>query len=280
MTQQGQPPGESPGQSNSKAPRLPPAYRLVVLDTVTSTNDEAKRLAAAGAEDGTLVWAREQSAGRGRHGRSWESPPGNLYMSLVARPECPMNEAMQLGFVAALAVGETLGSIVPPLTELRYKWPNDVLLNGSKVAGILMESATQSDGTLDWLILGLGINVASHPKEARFPATCLSSEGAETLQVGEILESFSRHFLTWVNRWLDGGFEPIRKAWLHYAYALDERIEVRLGEETVAGRFAELDADGALVLETDDGARRTLHFGDVFRADEPRGDGQYRPEGG
>lgn len=268
------------GQSGGEAPRLPPAYRLVTLDTVASTNDEAKRLAAEGAEDGTLVWAREQSAGRGRHGRSWESPPGNLYVSLVTRPECPVAEALQLGFVAALAVGETLGSIVPPMTELRYKWPNDVLLNGSKVAGILLESATGSDGALDWLVLGLGINIASHPRESRFPATSLRAEGAETLEVGKILENFSRYFLTWVNRWLDGGFAPIRNAWMHYAYGLDERIEVRLGEETVAGRFAELDADGALILEMDDGARRTLHFGDMFRASEPGNAGRYRPEGG
>lgn len=268
------------GLSGGEAPRLPPAYRLVALDTVASTNDEAKRLASEGAEDGTLVWAREQSAGRGRHGRSWESPPGNLYMSLVARPECSVAEALQLGFVAALAVGETLGSIVPPMTDLRYKWPNDVLLNGSKVAGILLESATRGDGVLDWLVLGLGINVASHPRESRFPATSLRAEGAETLEVGEILEAFSRHFLTWVNRWLDGGFAPIRKAWMHYAYALGERIEVRLGEEIVAGRFAELDADGALILEMENDARRTLHYGDVFPAGEPRGAGRYRPQSG
>ncbi len=268
------------GLSGAEAPRLPTAYRLVALDTVASTNDEAKRLASEGAEDGTLVWAREQSAGRGRHGRSWESPPGNLYLSLVTRPECSVAEAPQLSFVAALAVGETLGSIVPPMTDLRYKWPNDVLLNGSKVAGILLESATRSDGALDWLVLGLGLNVASYPSESRFPATSLRAEGSETLEVSDILENFSRYFLTWVNRWLDGGFAPIRKAWMHYAYALGEQIEVRLGEEIVAGRFVDLDADGALVLETDDGARRTLHFGDVFRVNEPRGAGQYRPENG
>ena len=266
--------------SGGEAPRLPPAYRLIKLDTVASTNDEAKRLASEGAEDGTLIWAREQSAGRGRHGRVWDSPPGNLYMSLVTRPECSLTEALQLGFVAALAVGEALGSIVPPMTDLRYKWPNDVLLNGSKVAGILLESTTRSDGALDWLVLGLGINVESYPKESRFPATSLRAEGAETLEVGQILESFSRHFLTWVNRWLDGGFAPIRKAWMHYAYALGEGIEVRLGEEIVAGRFAELDADGAMILEMENDVRRTLRYGDVFPLNEPRGGGQHRPQGG
>ena len=100
---------------------LPPAYRLVRLDRVGSTNDEAKRLAREGAEDGTLVWATEQTAGRGRRGRIWASPPGNLYLSLVLRPEGSPAQAAQLSFVAALGLGEALGTLAPPLVELRYK---------------------------------------------------------------------------------------------------------------------------------------------------------------
>ena len=91
-------------------PRLPAAYRLALYDTVDSTNDEAKRLARAAAEEGTLVWGIEQTAGRGRRGHTWASPPGNLYASLILRPRCPIDKAAQLGFVAALAVGDTLGS--------------------------------------------------------------------------------------------------------------------------------------------------------------------------
>ncbi len=259
------------GNSDAEKPspqaiHLPAAFRLVTFETVSSTNDEAKRLAADGAEDGTLVWAREQTAGRGRHGRKWHSPPGNLYLSLVLRPECRPAEALQLGFVAALGLGQTLGSIVPPMTELRYKWPNDVLLGGSKVAGILMESATQGDGELDWLVLGMGVNVQSSPGDPAFPATSLRAMGAEVQDPGEILALFCRNLLPWVNRWLDQGFAPIREAWLHYAFAKDEEIEVRLGEERVTGRFAELDETGALIVEAGDGTRRTLTYGDVFPA--------------
>ena len=140
--------------ASPEQPRLAPAYRLVALDCVDSTNDEARRLAEQGAEDGTLVWAREQTDARGRRGRSWSSPRGNLYFSLVLRPDCPPAEAAQLGFVAALGVGDAIGSVVPPLIEVRYKWPNDVLFNDRKGVGMLLESQMRPDGSLDWLEIG------------------------------------------------------------------------------------------------------------------------------
>lgn len=246
-------------------PRLPPAYRLVARDSVASTNAEAARLAADGAEDGTLVWARQQTAGRGRHGRDWDSPPGNLYLSLVLRPECPVNRAAQLGFAAALAVGDAVGSVGPALLEITYKWPNDVLLNDRKVAGILLESRTDSGGSLDWLVLGVGVNVASHPKEVRTPATDLRFEGAPpAVDAVDVLESFARHFMAWTNRWLDDGFAPLRRAWLNHAHALGEEIEARLPRETLRGTFRDIDEHGALVLELRDGTRRVVTAGDIY----------------
>ncbi len=246
-------------------PNLPPAYRLVALDTVTSTNDEAFRLAEEGAEDGTLIWAREQTAARGRQGRAWSSPPGNLYLSLVLRPECGPAEAAQLGFVAGLAIGDAFGSVAPPMTEVTYKWPNDVLLNGRKGAGILLESQSGAYGTVDCLILGVGANVLHHPEDRAFPATSLRFEGAPP-DVGavELLEAFSRHFLSWVNRWRDDGFAPIRRAWLNHAHALGEEIEVRLPRETLKGTFKDLDESGTLVLELPDGGMRRISAGDVY----------------
>jgi BirA family biotin operon repressor/biotin-[acetyl-CoA-carboxylase] ligase len=196
-------------------PKLPPAYRLVALETVGSTNDEALRLAAAGAEDGTLVWAREQTAGRGRQGRGWSSPPGNLYLSMVLRPDCAPAEAAQLSFVAGLALGEAFGSIAPPMIEVTYKWPNDLLLNGRKAAGILLESHGNPDGTLDCLILGLGANLQHFPEDTSFPATSLRFEGATEVDVVALLEAFGRSFLTWVNRWLDEGAPAARNPERH-----------------------------------------------------------------
>lgn len=238
---------------------LPPAYRLVALDSVDSTNEEAKRRAREGAEEGTLVWAREQTAGRGRRGRLWVSPRGNLYLSLVLRPEAPQARHGELGFVAALALGETIGAFVPPLVELRYKWPNDVLLSGRKASGILLESESDAD----WLVLGVGVNVAHAPQGTETAATSLVEEGASDATVEAVLDRFARCFLAWADRWLEEGFAPIRIAWLRRAQGIGEAIRVRLPNETLEGRFADLDASGALVLETASG-RRLVTAGEVF----------------
>lgn len=246
-------------------PRLPPAYRLVALDSVGSSNDEAKRLAKAGAEDGTLVWAREQLEGRGRQGRTWSSPPGNLYLSLILRPDCTPAEAAQLGFVAALGLGGGVGSVAPPMVEVRYKWPNDVLFNRRKGAGLLLESRMDASGGVDWLVLGLGVNVTSFPENTAFPATSLRFEGAPPeVDAVALLEAFARHFLTWINRWLEDGFAPIREAWLLHAYGLGETVDVRLPNETLSGRFRDLDDGGALLLEMADGRVRSIAAGDVY----------------
>ena len=242
-----------------QTPRPPPLYRLVSLDTVDSTNDEAKRQAeGGGAEEWTLVWARAQTAGRGRHGRRWESPEGNLYCSLLLKPPCPPAQAAEIGFVAGLAIYDAIGHFAPPGLEAWCKWPNDILLGDAKVAGVLLENQAP-----DWLVLGTGINVACYPADADFPATSLWEQGAPGITVEDMLEAFCRHFLTWYNRWRDDGFTPIRTRWLQRARGLDEKISVRLPGETVSGVFAGLDDDGALLLEGPDGDRR-IAAGDVF----------------
>ena len=248
-------------------PKLPPAYRLVALETCDSTNEEAVRLAEAGAEDGTLVWARSQTAGRGRRGRTWESLPGNLLFSLVLRPDCPPQSAAQLSFVSALAMGDAIGSLSPPMIEVRFKWSNDVLLNGRKGVGILLESKI-SEGAVDWLVLGVGVNVASFPPDLEPPATSLRFEGASAEVTPErLLEAFSAHFMSRVNRWMDDGFAPIRRDWLNHAFGLGERLAVELAHERVEGRFADLDDTGVLILELAEGGTRRIAAGDVYPID-------------
>ncbi len=250
---------------------LPPAYRLVTLDRVESTNDEAKRLAREGAEDGTLVWAREQGAGRGRSGRIWSSPRGNLYLSLVLRPECPASRAAELGFVAAVALGAGLASLVPPLCPINYKWPNDVLLGERKAAGILIETESstqpQAGAPLEWMVLGLGVNVQHHPEDTEFPATSLRFEGAPDVTVEALLERFGLYFLDWANRWMEDGFAPVRAEWKERALGIGRKIRVRLPRETLRGKFIDLDADGALLLDPEKGGGvRRITAGDVFFA--------------
>ena len=241
---------------------LPSFYRLVRHERIASTSDEAKVLAADGAAAGTLVWAGAQSAGRGRQGREWISPTGNFYASLVLRPAVPVATAAQLGFVAALAVADACVALAP-VAAISLKWPNDVLLNGRKLAGILLESQSQGDGMLAWLVLGIGINLATYPVEVEYPATALAAIGAD-MDAETMLGAVAASFLVWYERWRDGaGFATIRAEWLARAQGLGQPMRVRLPGETRDGIFAGLDTDGALLLDTGAGRQR-IAAGEVF----------------
>jgi BirA family biotin operon repressor/biotin-[acetyl-CoA-carboxylase] ligase len=246
--------------------KIPSLYNVIKYDTIGSTNAEAATLAAKGedvAPDGTLIWSLEQTSGRGRRGRDWQSPSGNLYTSLVLRPELPLQEAAQLGFVASLAVYDALGNIGPAGHQVHCKWPNDVLLNDKKVAGILLESSGGGvDKKPDWIILGMGLNVACHPDDTEFPATSLRFEGwPNTLD--EAITAYTKSFLSWTNRWLDNGFAPIRKDWMQRCKGIGEKIEVRLENETLIGIFDGMEEDGTLRLNIN-GKTQFISAGDVF----------------
>lgn len=242
-----------------------PILRLLRYDTLGSTNDEAKRLAEAGAEDWTVVSAREQTAGRGRRANHFISPPGNLYFSAILRPACSAAAAAQLGFAAALAVGEVVADRLPPGRDLRYKWPNDVLSDGAKLAGILLESSAAQDGSLAWLVVGIGVNVASHPADTAWPATSLAALGVGAVGLETLLSDILAEFQRQMARWLSEGFAPIRAAWLARAYGLGKDVGVRLPRETFRGRFVDLDRDGVLLVETASGRRRVA-AGEIFPA--------------
>ncbi len=238
---------------------------MVRLDTVDSTNDRAKQLAAAGAEEGTLVWADEQTSGRGRRGRSWHSPPGNLYCSLVLRPAKPARESATLSLVASLSVCEALEEFLPQDAELSLKWPNDVLINGKKTAGILSESAAVAgDDKTQWMVIGCGVNVSSHPTNGLYPATNLVEEGCPNATVETVLEAYLRHILEWMRQWRAHGFTPVREAWLSHAGGLGGPVRVRLATEEFEGLFADLDESGTLLVELSNGETRKVTAGDVF----------------
>jgi len=227
-----------------------------------STSDEAKALAAAGAPAGTVVWALEQTGGRGRLDRSWSSPRGNLFSSFVLRPEVPPAQAAELGFVAALAVAEAVSGFVSQPAPIRLKWPNDVLVDGAKIAGILLEARSASSGLVDWVVLGIGINIVAAPEGTPYPATCIARLTETPPPVGAVLEALAATLATWLEIWDRRGFPPIREAWLDRARGLGETLQIRQGEATLSGRFLDLDLDGALVLETETDVRR-ITAGDV-----------------
>lgn len=233
-----------------RAPVLPDGWTLVALQSVGSTNDEASRLADGGALEGTVVWAREQTGGRGRRGRRWASPVGNLYSSTILRPDCAAQRAAELGFVAALAVAD----IVPLERAVRVKWPNDVLVDGGKIAGILPESAIGQDGKAQHVVMGIGVNVGFAPQlpEMRYPAAMLGG----TVEMA--LEKLASALAARLVQWHKGGFAPIRADWLNKAGPIGLDVDVKLGEELVRGRFAGIDAQGALLLETSAGPRKIV----------------------
>lgn len=246
-------------------PALPAGYRLVAYESIGSTNEEACRLAREGAADGTAVWALRQTAGRGRRGRGWDSPEGNLYCSLILRPSRPAAEAAQLTFVTAVALGEAVGELLPETADLRYKWPNDLLLGGRKVAGILLESAGAAKGAVDWLVIGVGLNVARFPEATDgYPATSLQAAGAVPIGPAETLRCFLDRFARRYEGWQREGIGPVRDAWLARAARIGEDIEVRLPDRSLHGRFIGLDPGGALILGLRDGSRTTVAAGDVF----------------
>ena len=246
-------------------PSLPGGFLLHRYDTVGSTNDEARQLARDGAPEGTLVWAAAQSAGRGRRGHLWQSPPGNLYLSLILRPKGPAARAPQLGFVAALALGDALDQLAGPGLQLCYKWPNDLLAGGSKFAGILLESEMAAGGGLDFVIIGIGVNLVSAPRDLEYPATSLADQGFPDIISASLLEAFAPYFALWAERWDREGFAPVRAAWLRRASGIGQVIRVRLEKLILDGRFLDLDHDGALLLEGSDGRRR-IAAGEVFPA--------------
>lgn len=242
---------------------LPAGYRCMHLPTVDSTNTEARRQAEAGAEPGLIVTAETQTGGRGRRGRRWESPAGNLYCSILLRPEMPPAEAALAGFAVSLAVAETVEASLPSGVNVRCKWPNDVLVADRKIAGILIESSASGDAALDWLIAGIGINVACHPEIADRPAISLNALGGKAT-AAELLPRLIGSIASRIADWRSQGFDVIRKRWLARAWRLGERVDLVTGGNRVTGAFQDLDAGGGIVLELADGARRSLGHGELM----------------
>ncbi len=246
-------------------PRVPAGYAVAVFDEIDSTNEEARRRAAVGERGPLWITARRQTAGRGRRGRDWESPGGNLMATLLISPGVGAPEAARLSFVAALAVHD-LVSAYATRASVQVKWPNDVLVDGKKVAGILLESSGhEGQDLLPWLAVGIGVNLIYAPTHTPYPATFLGAHGAApspTEALAELAQAWETRFRVW----RVAGFAAIREPWLAVAGGVGQPVEVRLPGETLQGRFETLMPDGALSLLLPTGARRAITAGEVFFA--------------
>ena len=239
------------------AQNLSPPFSLIALDRVDSTNDRIRAEAEKGAGHGTVVWALEQTAGRGRRGRTWLSPLGNLHFSLLLEPRPGPSEAPQLAFVGAVALRQALAELAPA-AAFQVKWPNDVLHGGRKLAGMLLEKV----GGL--VILGVGVDIVHAPENMMVSASCLRRAGSDA-EPFDVLASFCSHLQPWYDLWRSQGFAPIRQAWLDHATGIGGPVTVRLADDAErVGRFAGLDQDGALLLEESDGRQTPVFAGDVF----------------
>ena len=254
--------------------RLPPeieasGYRLIALDSVASTNDEAAA-AARGGDPGRLwIVAGEQRAGRGRHGRAWTSPRGNLYASLLLVAPCEPALAPQLGFVAGLALHEAVASETGlSAPRLALKWPNDLLIDGAKVAGLLLEGHRAPDGSFA-LVIGFGVNIASAPGETAYAAKALRSVRGDLspdILFMALARSFARHFEDWRGARDSGAgdpFQQIREQWVARAAGIGDRVAVRLPSGVRSGSFLGLDQGGRLQLRTPVGTE-LIDAGDLF----------------
>ena len=248
---------------------LAAGFRLAAHPTIGSTNAEALRLARAGDPGRLWVASPHQTAGRGRRGRAWATEPGNLAATALLLVDSAT--AATLGFVAGLSLDEALRRLAPSLglpsaagdrDRLRLKWPNDVLLDGAKLAGIGLEAEAVGEGRLT-LAVGIGVNVASAPEGLPYPATALAALGLP-LTAADVLAALSDAFAGIAGIWDGGrGFAAIRALWLDRAAGLGTGIAVRTGDEIVEGTFETIDADGRLILAGPDGRLRAIAAGEV-----------------
>ena len=236
---------------------------VVVLDEIDSTNAEARRRAEAGEAGPVWLLGLRQTAGRGRRGRAWETGDGNLAATLLFCTDKPPAEAAQVSFVAALAVADLLAAYVPA-SLVSLKWPNDPLLGGLKVSGILVESGMRPAGGL-WIAVGVGVNLSREPIDSERPATALPTHMvAPPPKPIEAIEVLAAAFARWSDVWSRLGFPAIADAWTARAHGLGELCVARLGTETLEGIAEGLDGDGALRLRLADGRVRRVTAGDVF----------------
>lgn len=253
---------------DKRSPAWPEGVGRLLLDRVDSTNAEALRLAPTLAGP-VWIMAREQQAGRGRRGRAWSDPPGNFAATLAMRPGGAAADAARLSFVAALAVHDALRDLCGPLPGLALKWPNDVLLNGGKLSGILLESSG-AGGQVAVLAVGIGVNLAAAPDpgavepEALRPVS-LAGETGLSITPDDLLTALAARFDAWQRQMATYGFAPIRAAWLARAAKLGETITARTGTDRLTGRFDGIDETGALILTGPRGRHvipaADIHFG-------------------
>ncbi len=232
-------------------------------DTVPSTQDLLKnRVQEGSADEGFVLQAMKQDAGYGRHGRDWVSPPGNLYLSMVLEPDCRPRDLGQLSLLASLVLAQTVDVSISARPAL--KWPNDLLIDGRKCAGLLLETSL-NEGGVEWVVLGVGVNIASAPTDI---GACLNDFSTAPVDINVFRDAFLTQFKHSYEVWLAQGFDMFGQQWLDYAHPKGTAISVKIAAQLEKGYFHDIDAHGNLRLRKDDGIIKTIGAGDVYLYDD------------
>lgn len=238
-------------------------WRVQVLGTTPSTQDMVRNLTDTAEPEGLAIQALQQTKGRGRHGNEWLSPMGNLYISLLLRPSCKADKAGQVAFVVALALSSAMDEVMEEGHEKTLKWPNDILIDGRKVSGILLETRLDSHGRVDYLIVGTGVNIFAPPEGA----IGLDSIKKERLAINTFRDVYLGYLLHYYKEWQDKGFAQIRDAWLKQAHGLGQTMKIRLPEITYEGVFKGVDENGVLIADVGGEIKKftsgEVHFGAI-----------------
>jgi BirA family biotin operon repressor/biotin-[acetyl-CoA-carboxylase] ligase len=243
-----------------ESPQLPAAYEVTQLDGTSIVLDYTVELAEQGAPEGTLVWATAQPQGTLRLEKPWFSPDNGLYLGLILEPEFEQARYGEIGLIGLVSLGWAVADHVAPMTDLMYRWPNDLLLSGSKVAGLTLRQTHD----LSRLVLGVSVNVGNEPTEV-IDGGCVSVEGGcPDILPTAILESFAREFLHWINRWDEDGLSPILAALKGRWGKVGESVLVDLrARHSLAGEFQEVDQQGSLILGVENGLQK-IHLSEFF----------------
>ncbi len=235
-------------------------WRIERFEEIQSTQDLALERARKGAAEGLVIMAKRQSRGRGRSGNQWQSIPGNLLFSFVLRPRTEIANLGHYSFLCAVALNRTLSGYLSPGKTVGNKWPNDLLIGGKKIAGILLEIEPEMNGGDGALVIGMGVNIVSAPEDRTF----LRGEVGGEVEASEVLSSFLAHMSAVLDQYVREGFGPLREEWLENALNIGRDIRVRLPEAVLDGVFEGLSADGALQLRLAGGELKMIHSGEVF----------------
>ena len=245
----------------------PPLYEPVIVERADSARAHAERLAHQGAEEGTIVWAKAQNEGLGRNSQRWISGSKNLHLAIILRPDEQFEIVCQLSLVATICAAIALAEQAEPMSELRYRWPNDVLLNRGKVAGITLSGVLKNDNDVEWMVVGVNVNVWEQPNSLGFDSASMRGEGFEMHDRVQLAVAFCRQFLSWGDRWANEGFDPIRKAWLARGRGDPLPHTIKLASETKRGAFENIDQEGSLILRITETRCEKVRLCDFFRPD-------------